>query len=273
MLLCNSKIYFMSKDKVEEYNYDWPKFFQAEKDLISNKLVGIKLQIHHIGSTSVEDLCAKPKIDILLIANDFPQIIKLLEELGYKARGEFNIPFHECMTKRLDSHGFNLHIFTEDHPEIKLNLMFRDFLRQNSEWKNKYGELKRKLSLQEKAFEKDAQGVKSYTLAKNDLIIEILNEAGFNEFSLKYCMHDNEWDEFGKISHLREFTSDIRKEAGDIHHRKKFCFILYEGVKIVAAAIIDNTEIVQVNAVSNEEKYLTKMRELLHKWLRWKGKK
>ena len=74
-------------------NSNWPKLFEAEADLIKQKLGDNFLEIHHVGSTSVPGLCAKPIIDIILVLRNSAESIAPLESIGFKFRGEMNIPF------------------------------------------------------------------------------------------------------------------------------------------------------------------------------------
>ena len=52
--------------KIEKYNPNWKNMFNEEKEIL-NKLFGdLAIKIEHIGSTSIENLSAKPIIDILV---------------------------------------------------------------------------------------------------------------------------------------------------------------------------------------------------------------
>ncbi len=48
----------------------WPGLFEAESVLLQITLGQVISQIHHVGSTAVPGLAAKPIIDILLEAVD-----------------------------------------------------------------------------------------------------------------------------------------------------------------------------------------------------------
>ena len=52
--------------KISPYNPEWPERFQVDKELIASAF-GDELQaIHHVGSTAVPGLAAKPEIDVLI---------------------------------------------------------------------------------------------------------------------------------------------------------------------------------------------------------------
>src|SRR2546421_10761446 len=57
--------------RIERYDSDWPAKFDHERAALEKVLgPGIPGGIHHVGSTSVPGLDAKPVIDILVGVND-----------------------------------------------------------------------------------------------------------------------------------------------------------------------------------------------------------
>ncbi|MDW9500507.1 hypothetical protein GOB08_18790 [Sinorhizobium meliloti] len=54
----------MSAIKVVDYNSAWPRLFEEEKSRIMELISDMVDEIHHVGSTSIVGLCAKPKIDV-----------------------------------------------------------------------------------------------------------------------------------------------------------------------------------------------------------------
>ena len=51
-----------------EHNENWKDWFQEEKFLLE-KLSPYAIKIHHIGSTAIKDIWAKPIVDILIEIN------------------------------------------------------------------------------------------------------------------------------------------------------------------------------------------------------------
>lgn len=79
---------------VVPYDEKWPEMFEAERFLIQALLGDVAKNVHHIGSTSVPGLSAKPVIDMLLEVSDINQLDKctpLMVNAGYVARGENGI--------------------------------------------------------------------------------------------------------------------------------------------------------------------------------------
>ena len=52
--------------EVVEYDNSWPARFEAEASKLSRVFQHSLVGIHHIGSTAVPGLAAKPTIDILI---------------------------------------------------------------------------------------------------------------------------------------------------------------------------------------------------------------
>ncbi len=131
------------------YDPDWPHSYLTEADKLTPILGANLISLHHIGSTSVPGLAAKPTIDILASVKDLEQIDALnpqLEELGYQARGENGIAGRRYFNKKDgDDHLFHLHVYQEAHPAIEDHLAFRDYLRSHPECCGEYEALKRGL--------------------------------------------------------------------------------------------------------------------------------
>lgn len=129
---------------------DWPAQAQAEADRWrALKLPGL-IAIHHIGSTSVAGLPAKPIIDLL---PEFESIEALdnhqetLQSLGYEWMGEFGLPGRRYL--RLDDPDtgkrlFQAHCYQQGSAEIRRHLAFRDALRNNAPLRAAYTSVKAK---------------------------------------------------------------------------------------------------------------------------------
>ena len=140
--------------KLEAHNPQWAKDFELERARFLAVLGhvtqgGILEQVHHIGSTSVPGLKAKPVIDMLLEVYPLPKPevgIPALEELGYEYRGEAGIPGHlffrgNPRTRHVHVLEAGTNEFTRDH------LLFRDYLRANAGARTRYENLKLELAL------------------------------------------------------------------------------------------------------------------------------
>jgi GrpB-like predicted nucleotidyltransferase (UPF0157 family) len=75
--------------EVVAYDSQWPNLFEIEAGFIKNALGDNCIAIHHIGSTAVPGLSAKPIIDILPVVKDIllvDQFNSAMTNLGYDAK-------------------------------------------------------------------------------------------------------------------------------------------------------------------------------------------
>jgi GrpB-like predicted nucleotidyltransferase (UPF0157 family)/GNAT superfamily N-acetyltransferase len=224
--------------EVVPYNPKWPEIFKREALSLKEDLGDNFIDIHHIGSTSVEGLRAKPKIDILAVVKD----LKKVSQLGYRFRGEFNIPFHCCYTKRDEGGDINLHIVEEDSLEIEINLLFRDYLRNNQQVRDQYESLKMELLKQESSHVKNDSMFVGYTLGKNDFISNVLKLSGFDKLYLRFVTHHAEWEAYHRIR--KELLFDGTKIKYDPNHvsikyPQNRHFVLYKGADIIGVAQVE----------------------------------
>lgn len=160
----------MREVRIEQYDPNWILKFQNEKENILKLCNELILEIEHIGSTSVENLGAKPIIDIMIGVKTLDldiQIIPKIESLGYiyVKKYESIMPFRRYFTKEKNNmREFHIHLVEKDTDFWKKHLVFRDKLRNNSEIMNSYYNLKLELA---KKFRTDTS---KYTDAKTDFI-------------------------------------------------------------------------------------------------------
>lgn len=164
------------KVEVIPYQEDWEKCFQVEKDLLITSLPQHEVSIHHIGSTSVPGLAAKPIIDILAASNSlgvFEEITPNLEKLGYESRGENGIPGRRYFIKVTPTGDrlVHLHAYQKGNPDIERHLVFRDYLRLHPEQASLYGNIKLEAA---KNFSWD---IESYIAYKEPIIKELEQKA------------------------------------------------------------------------------------------------
>lgn len=104
--------------------------------------------LHHIGSTSVPGLPAKPVIDLLPVF-DSPASAQAarpaLERLGYIWRGENGLEGRCYATRPASDTGalpIHAHAYAQGHPAIARHLAFRDALTANAALRAAYAAVK-----------------------------------------------------------------------------------------------------------------------------------
>ncbi len=134
------------KATIVDADKQWQEDFNQEQHILRELLGDIVEDIHHIGSTAVPDLAAKPIIDILLEVTDIDaldaQTAKLIN-LGYVARGEYGIEGRRYFEKSGDNRTHHLHAFKTGDPNVYRHLTFRDYLKAHPEVREKYAHLKK----------------------------------------------------------------------------------------------------------------------------------
>lgn len=83
------------KIKVVPHDSDWSNKFGEEAMHLIAALGKNVVAVHHIGSTSIPGIYAKPVIDILVEVKDIKAVDTdhpAMESLGYEVMGEFGIP-------------------------------------------------------------------------------------------------------------------------------------------------------------------------------------
>jgi GrpB-like predicted nucleotidyltransferase (UPF0157 family) len=157
------------------YNPDWQPQYESEAARLRSVFGDLLVAIHHIGSTSVPGLHAKPLIDIMPIVRDIERVEdynEVMVALGYTTRGENGISGRRYFTKgKDDQRSHHVHIYAADNPEVTAHLQFRDYLRAHPAEAQRYGDLKQKLALQ---FTNDIYG---YMDGKDALVKELIAKA------------------------------------------------------------------------------------------------
>lgn len=224
---------------VTPYNPDWPAMFEAEAAKIREALGDNCLAIHHIGSTSVPGLAAKPKIDIIAVVDDPANATAALENIDFQYRGEYNIPLHYGFSKR-GNIDVNLHVYESGHPEIELNLLFRDYLREHPEARDEYASLKENLLKDSSSFEKKNSLFNGYNLGKDAFIHKVLKAANFSRIRITRCTHYAEWETAKKLrqKYFFEPLGLADPYTWTFDHKDHVHFILYQGVEMIGYAHI-----------------------------------
>ncbi len=99
----------------------WPEVFTFEAAAILEACRPWVTEVHHIGSTSVPGLAAKPVLDMMPIAanpEDGATAVPKMTALGYRYRGENGIPGRFYFDRIVDGRTVaHVHMFPAGHPE------------------------------------------------------------------------------------------------------------------------------------------------------------
>jgi GrpB-like predicted nucleotidyltransferase (UPF0157 family) len=117
------------------YAEEWTKVASTESERLRNLLGPIVRAVHHIGSTAIPGIAAKPVVDLIPVVSSVEELDERrldIERLGYEWQGEYGLPgrrFCKLSDAKTGRRLVHLHCYGEGSPEIERHLAFRDFLR------------------------------------------------------------------------------------------------------------------------------------------------
>jgi GrpB-like predicted nucleotidyltransferase (UPF0157 family) len=154
--------------RLTAYDPDWPRRFEREQGTLSSAIGSwVSGGIHHVGSTAVPGLEAKPIIDILVGVRDLDEskaCFEPLAALGYLYAPYLPAEMHWLCKPHPSRRTHHLHLVPTGSERYRAELAFRDRLRADDELAAEYLALKRLLA---RRFENDRE---AYTTAKSDFI-------------------------------------------------------------------------------------------------------
>ena len=161
--------------KLVDYDKKWQEDYKDEEKLLKKVLKDQIIEIHHIGSTSIPGLQAKPVIDILIVIKDLNEIDKIenkLKEYNYENRGQQGVEDRYFFAKGPEDARTHYIHFTEPNSATYYNqVYFKRYLIEHPEYITKYCELKKELAC------KYADERPKYTKGKNDFITDVIKKA------------------------------------------------------------------------------------------------
>ena len=160
------------------YDPEWPRRFDSERAVLERVLAPwLEGGIHHIGSTAIPGIAAKPVIDMMAGVRDLEEAraaFGALAEQSYVFAPHREEEAHHFAKPSLQpseaTHG--LHLTQPGSDLWRERLAFRDALRADAGLAAEYEALKRRLA------EDDRKGLTSYTDAKRPFVARVLASAG-----------------------------------------------------------------------------------------------
>lgn len=265
----------LKKVEIVKPNNQWPELFQAEAAKIKEALSPIFIDIHHIGSTAIPGLPAKPIIDIVPVVTNITKLKdcqKALENIGYDVHGEFGMPCR-CFCTKGEPRTFQLHIFEEGSAEIDRHLHFVNFLKSHPEKIKAYGDLKQQLA---KEYPDDIQ---RYCEGKSEFVLDIDSQSGYEGYRIVRVITDEELNAYNAIIEKSRFSLPFMDALNlpEISDEQFICFVCYKGSKIIGAAYITSiNQATQVQFLEVFPEYQAhdkqEFNQLVQNWLRKKVK-
>jgi GrpB-like predicted nucleotidyltransferase (UPF0157 family) len=174
--------------EVIDYRKSWIDQFNLEADILRYAIGFLNPVVHHVGSTSVAGLSAKPIIDILIEVDDVRSLDdhqQIFAAIGYLGHGENGIPERRYFEKGGDDRTHQIHAFDRGSYGATRHIAFRDYLVSHPQIAREYAVLKKQVAL----------------ACNNDIDRYC---AGKNEFIKKHEKLALEWYSHNKALHLSQ---------------------------------------------------------------------
>lgn len=138
--------------RIVPHDPNWAQIYENEAKLVATLMGDAVRTFHHIGSTAIPDILAKPIIDVLLEVSSLQAVddcAERLKEIGHEARGEHGIAGRRYFNRKpADAAlGVHLHCYVTGSFQIRRHLAYRDYLVLKPEIAAQYAALKAELSL------------------------------------------------------------------------------------------------------------------------------
>jgi GrpB-like predicted nucleotidyltransferase (UPF0157 family) len=163
---------------VVPYDPEWPRRFEAERALLERVIAPwLSGGIHHVGSTSIPGVSAKPLIDMIAGVRDFGEARAAFEPL--RGVSYLHTPHRPGIAHHfskpsplLPGTQYGLHLTERGSDLWRERLAFRDALRNDPALAAEYEALKVRLA------EEHRRDLRAYTAGKRDFVIRVLGELG-----------------------------------------------------------------------------------------------
>ena len=131
------------------YDDSWPDLFAQVCGELAPVFTGLAPVFHHVGSTSVPGLAAKPKIDLHAAFADPETVATAVERMqaipGYTYHGDKYGDQSWTFTSGRGSYGARLYLCTLENHVLRDRILFRDYLKTHSDRAAAYAALKLRL--------------------------------------------------------------------------------------------------------------------------------
>ncbi|HKU63512.1 MAG TPA: GrpB family protein [Rhizomicrobium sp.] len=130
--------------ELKDHDPAWAEQAYREAARLMTAMGRSVIAVHHIGSTAIPGIRAKPILDLMPVVSDLAEFEKLrpaVEDLGYVWWGEYGLEGRRYCT--LDDpltvrRQVQLHCYGQGSSEITRHLAFRDYLRSHPDLAHAY---------------------------------------------------------------------------------------------------------------------------------------
>lgn len=156
------------------FNDEWSAQYQITKNELLNILSDNVIEIHHVGSTAIKGIVAKPILDVaVVIKNEKSLNFDGMESADYEYCGECGVIGRHLFVRRVngDISTHHIHCYLENNENYNQVILFCKFLNEHTEYAKQYSEMKIKLA------SNHSDDRVAYTDGKENFIIQIIKKA------------------------------------------------------------------------------------------------
>ncbi|NUM55480.1 MAG: GrpB family protein [Candidatus Hydrogenedentes bacterium] len=157
------------------FDASWADEYRTIASALSGVFGDELFATHHVGSTAIAGMRAKPIIDVLIEVRDIERVDGFDDRmiaLGYEPRGEFGIAGRRFFVKYENGvRKQHVHTFQRGHEAVGSHLDFRDYLMAHPDVAGAYARLKDALA---EEFRDDIVG---YSDGKAGFIADVIERA------------------------------------------------------------------------------------------------
>ena len=158
--------------RVVPHDAEWTRWFEEERAVLERVLAPwLEGGIHHVGSTAIPGIAAKPIVDMVAGVRDFEEARTAYEPL--REHGYRYAPHREGIAHHFEKCGrFGLHLTEPGSDLWRERLAFRDILRGDPALVAEYEALKLRLA------QEDPRDLAAYTAGKREFVARVLATVG-----------------------------------------------------------------------------------------------
>jgi len=152
----------------------WENEYQSARDEFRAIMGDNIVEVHHVGSTAIKGIVAKPIMDIAVVIKSEDLLnIAGMEAAGYEYCGDAGVPGRYFFVRRVngDISTHHIHCYLKDNDNYNSVILFCKFLNDNPGYAKQYNDLKLELA------RKYPDDRKAYGAAKTAFIEEIVTIA------------------------------------------------------------------------------------------------
>jgi len=148
----------------------WPDRYETESERVKDASDSRLLDVFHVGSTAIPDVPGKPALDIIAVYENEDAMETAIEQLTdddrYEQEGDSTV-----LIRWADEYAVFVKMHTRNDEKVRSQLLFRDYLRENSDARAEYTRVK------QEAAENHPEDLEAYTKAKSETVQSILEQA------------------------------------------------------------------------------------------------